>query len=323
MQSIPLNATSMPEQFEGPLNEGFLNVGDGHRLYVAQYGQPDAPAVVVLHGGPGSGCHPSMLEWFDLRCWRVILVDQRGAGRSASDDPLSCNTTADLVRDLERLRKALRIDSWTVVGGSWGACLALLYAGHAPEAVSNLILRGAFLATDEDVRWFFQGLRPLVPDEWMHLTADWSNLQQGTVFQTLAALLQNGTVVEQEEAARRWGQYEDGVMRAMCAMFAARTRCPEPQLEKWLPKYRLQAHYLSMRCFTSTTSLANAAARASAIPTTIIHGTHDWICRPQNAAQLKRWMRQARLEWIARGTHIASDPLIRNALRSTIANCVA
>lgn len=318
MQPIVFNATSMPEQAGAPFNEGFLNVGDGHRLYIAQYGRMEAPAVVVLHGGPGSGCHPSMLEWFDLQCWRVILVDQRGAGNSTAADPLYRNTTAELVNDLERLRKALGIERWSVVGGSWGACLALLYAGQVPEAVSHLVLRGAFLAADADVHRFFQGLKPLAPQEWGRLTAGWSDLEQREVFQTLAAMLQNGTLVEQEEAALRWGRYEEGVMRAMCGTPA---QCREPPLSKWLAKYRLQAHYLSRQCFTSTAELAAAAERASGIPAAVIHGTHDWICQPRNAATIKRWMPRARLEWVARGTHTASDPLIRNALRMAISSC--
>ncbi|MFC7517638.1 alpha/beta fold hydrolase [Herbaspirillum sp. GCM10030257] len=319
MQSNLLNATSMPKQASFPFDDGFLSVGHGHRLYVAQHGRENAPAVVVLHGGPGSGCHPSMLEWFDLECWRVILVDQRGAGRSTAADPLYGNTTAELVNDLEMIRKSLGIERWSVVGGSWGACLALLYAGHMPDAVSNLILRGAFLGADADVHWFFQKLKPLVPKAWGELTAGWSTMQQCEVFQTLAAMLQNGTRMEQENAALRWGRYEEGVMHAMFGTLAGGR---EPPLSKWLSKYRLQAHYLSQQCFTNTTALAGAAKRASNIPTILIHGTHDWICQPRNAAIIKRWMPQARLEWVARGTHTASDPLIRNALRKAISSCV-
>ncbi|MFC7518607.1 alpha/beta fold hydrolase [Herbaspirillum sp. GCM10030257] len=309
----------MPKCVDLPLAEGFLDVGDGHSLYVAQYGKMDAPAVVVLHGGPGSGCHPSMLEWFDPDCWRIILVDQRGAGRSTATQPLFRNTTAELMNDLERLRATLVIKRWAIVGGSWGACLALLYAGQVPGAISHLILRGAFLAADADRRWFFQGLKPLVPEAWARLTVGWSTMQQGEVFQTLAALLQNGTTEEQEDAALRWGRYEEDVMHAMRGTQA---RSEKPPLSKWLSKYQLQAHYLSKQCFTNTMELAGAAERASDIPTTIIHGTHDWICQPHNATRIKRWMPHAELVWVARGTHTASDPLIRNALRKAINSCV-
>lgn len=305
----------MPEQLDAPFHEDYLDVGGGHALYFAEYGCADAPAVLVLHGGPGSGCHPSMTEWFDLRRWRVVLLDQRGAGRSRAAERLRNNTTMDLVDDIERLRNALGIRRWTVVGGSWGACLALLYAGSHPEALSALVLRGAFLAGQRDIDWFFQGLGSLVPRDWDRLTAGWTRMQRRAVFQTLATLLQNGTVQERQDAALRWGRYEDAVMQAMRGQ---RTPAPLPALEKWVTKYQLQAHYLSQQCFTSERAVLYSAMWAASVPTVIVHGTHDWICVPRNAELLQRCMPRARMRWVERGTHAASDPLIRNALSEEI-----
>jgi proline iminopeptidase len=318
-QSIMINATSMPE----PWDEGCIDVGAGHRLYYAQYGHAGAPAAVVLHGGPGSGFHPSMLEWFDLARWRVVLFDQRGAGRSIAADPLAHNTSADLVGDIERLRLALGIGCWTVVGGSWGATLALLYAGHHPDAVSALILRGAFLAAQSDVDWFFQGLRTLAPEAWKGLTAGWTEEEQRSVFQTLAALLQSATVEDRQNAARRWGTYEAAVMLAMAGhVMEADDAGQQPMVPHWMRKYQVQAHYLASGCFTSEAELRACAARTAGIPVTILHGTHDWICRPVNALRLKQWMPHAWLRWVARGAHSPSDQRIRDALRAEIADCV-
>src|SRR5438552_2433667 len=120
---MSINASSMPKLFPAPFHDGYLAVGDGHYLYFAEYGRIDAPAAVVLHGGPGSGCSTGMLDWFDLSRQRVVLFDQRGAGRSLPAALLAHNRTSDLLLDIERLREYLRIERWLVVGGSWGAAL--------------------------------------------------------------------------------------------------------------------------------------------------------------------------------------------------------
>ncbi|MGP1615550.1 MAG: alpha/beta fold hydrolase, partial [Pollutimonas bauzanensis] len=157
-----------------PFAQGMLDVGAGHRLSYAEYGRPDAPAAVVLHGGPGSACQPSMLDWFDLSRQRVVLFDQRGAGKSAPAGCIAGNTTQDLVGDIERLRRFLRISDWLVVGGSWGAMLGLMYCGAHPAAVRGMVLRGVFLPGVQQMDWFFQELRALVPVAWAQLTAGMS-----------------------------------------------------------------------------------------------------------------------------------------------------
>lgn len=297
-----------------PTRQGHLPVGDAHQLYFAEYGQAAAPAVVVLHGGPGSGCKPFMLEWFDLTQQRVVLFDQRGAGTSLPSGETANNRTCDLVEDIEHLRRHLRIGRWLVVGGSWGATLGVCYAGRYPHALRGLILRGVFLASQRELEWFFQSMRALVPDAWARLTAGWTAARKQSVLQSLTAMLQSVTLEEQEDAARRWGEYEEAVVQAMTGV-----RAPLPPfMDAWVTKYRLQSHYLSEGCFTSERSLFRCARRAAQVPTILLHGTHDWICPPENATRLARFMRHAELRWIANGTHVASDPAVREALRRAI-----
>jgi proline iminopeptidase len=198
-------AITMPIEKFLPNREGWLPVHALHRLYYAEYGVPDAPAILVLHGGPGSGCRPSMLNLFDLSRHRVILFDQRGAGKSTPYGEVTANNTAALIEDIEYLRHYLRIPCWQVVGGSWGATLALCYAGQYPHVLTGLILRAVFLASQREVDWFFQSLRLLVPDQWARLTAGLATPQKGAVFQFLATLLNSVSHSEQHEAARRWG----------------------------------------------------------------------------------------------------------------------
>jgi proline iminopeptidase len=303
-----------PPPASAPFHDGYLPVGGTHQLYFAEYGQSDAPPVVVLHGGPASGCKPSMLQNFDLAQQRVVLFDQRGAGKSLPHGEIRNNNTWKLVSDLERLRRHLGISRWMVVGGSWGGTLAICYAGSYPAAIRALVLRGVFLASTREVDWFFQALRALVPNGWDSLTCGWTIAQKRSVFQTLTTKLHSVSPQEQADAARRWGEYEEAVMRAMMGGPSS----PVGFDVGWINKYRLQAHYLANACFVSQRTLFRCARHTVGIPTIMLHGTHDWICPPENATRLIRFMSHADLRWIEKGTHTSSDPAICEALRVAI-----
>jgi proline iminopeptidase len=255
-----------------------------------------------------------MLDWFDLAQQRVVLFDQRGSGRSMPPGETRHNQTPDLVDDIERLRGHLAIPRWLVVGGSWGATLALCYAGHFPDALSGLVLRGAFLASRREMTWFFQSLQALVPEGWARLTAGWMPAQKRQVFQTLTHMLHSMQPQEQSDGARRWGEYEDAVMRAMTGSGSP----PAPFAQAWIGKYRVQSHYLSQTCFISERTLFRCARNAARVPAIVLHGTHDWICPPENATRLMRFMPQAELRWIEKGTHTPSDTAVSEALRHAI-----
>lgn len=305
----------MPQSAPAFLQEGYLPVGNGHALYFSEHGNRSGPASVVLHGGPGSGCNLGMLDWFELSRQRVILLDQRGAGKSLPAGGLNHNTSAELVFDLEQLRQFLRIARWSVVGGSWGSTLAVMYAGSHPQAVSSLILRGVFLASKREMHWFFQSLAALVPQAWRQLTAGWTAQQKINVFHSLTALLHNGTPAEIQDAAQRWNDYETAIVQAMTGL------PPTPRstdLEKLVGKYRLQSHYLSQHCFLGAGTIFRYARAAAMVPTVIVHGTHDWICPPENVIRLQRFMPDAAVRWVAKGTHTTSDPAIGAALQAAV-----
>ena len=150
-----------------PFDSQTLDVGDGHSLYLEQAGNPDGKPAVYLHGGPGSGCQAAHRRLFDPARFRVVLFDQRGAGRSTPKGRLEANTTAHLVADLERIREALGIERWLVVGGSWGSLLALAYAEAWPERVSGLVTRALLLGEAEEIDWAFgKGPRTFRPELW-------------------------------------------------------------------------------------------------------------------------------------------------------------
>ncbi|MBM3364485.1 MAG: alpha/beta fold hydrolase [Betaproteobacteria bacterium] len=315
----------MPPQ---AFDQQMLDTGDGHRLYLAQYGKPSAPAAVVLHGGPGSGTSPSVLEWFDLSRQRVVLFDQRGAGQSVPHGELQNNDSQRLVGDIELIRTRLGIEQWMVVGGSWGATLALMYAASHAEHIRGMVLRGSFLASARELYWFFQSLRAMVPQAWAQMTHGWNEAQQADVLRTLSHALLSSDTAQAHDAARRWSHYESALMRAMEGKLdtpAASSKSQdaakqqEPVAERTLGKYRLQAHYLSQHCFCTEADLLEAAAAMHDEPMVIIHGTHDLICPPENAIKLKAANPQARLVWVERGTHTPADPLIASALTDAIA----
>ena len=297
-----------------------LSTGDGHSLYLAQFGKPNAPAAVVLHGGPGSGTQPSVLDWFDLDHQCVVLFDQRGAGQSTPHGELQHNDSHQLVADIELIRTHLGIDDWMVVGGSWGATLALLYAGAHTPRVNSLIVRGSFFTSPREMIWCFQSLCAMVPQAWADLTQGWSDNEQRNVLATLSHKLLHESQQSAEDAAARWSRYEDAVMQAMAGKLSSKPRESDSSRvpTRTLAKYKLQAHYLSNGCFTSETELLAIAKTLSSIPTVLIHGTHDLICPPENALRLAKEMPHAQLRLIERGGHTPSDQAIANALKQAI-----
>jgi len=149
-----------------PARSGMLDLEAPHRMYWEESGNPRGVPVVFLHGGPGAGSSAVHRQFFDPSFYRIVVLDQRGAGRST---PLGCienNTTPRLIEDLERLRKHLAIDRWLVFGGSWGSTLAIAYAEHHPERVLGLVLRGIFLCRPSEIEWFLYGLNAIFPEAW-------------------------------------------------------------------------------------------------------------------------------------------------------------
>lgn len=326
-----------------PLSQDYLQTPDGHQLYYAEFGNVRAPAVVVLHGGPGSSSNLAMLDWFDLNRWRVVLFDQRGSGKSLPTGSLEHNTTAHLVDDMERIRQHLAISAWTVVGGSWGAYLALAYAVRYAQRIRHLVLRGTFLPSRLQLEWFFQQLQALVPQAWDNLTETMSDDEKESVLQTLAGRLLGSDREQMSDAAERWSKYESNIMaRMMQGKIAQQTSGGQPSGEKNagaqgaptraagegeqgqagaaarnIHKYRIQAHYLRHRGFIDLPSLLKQLREAS-VKATLLHGTHDWICPAANVHLLQRFLPGADLRWVPGGTHTPSDPLIHAALIETM-----
>lgn len=295
-----------------PFDAGWLDVGDGHRLYYEQCGQAAGQPLLFLHGGPGSGCSPRHRRLFNPARFRMVLFDQRGCGRSQPRGSLQANTSAHLVTDIERLRAHLGITRWQVVGGSWGAGLALAYAATQPQACSALVLRAVFLGRDSDLHWFFRDARQLMPAAWDTLARQAPPGQRDDLLPWLHAGLQQKVPAALPHALA-WQAWE-----------AALSREPTPAVPDaagaaaLVDKYRVQSHYLMNGCFWESRPLLARASALGTVPCIIVHGQLDFICRPQAAWELHAALPGSRLQWVAGAGHSPFAPAMAAALAQAV-----
>lgn len=294
-----------------PYSSGFLAVDDIHTLYWEQSGNPDGVPIILLHGGPGAGATPKHRRFFDPDFYRIIIFDQRGAGRST---PLGClidNTLDHLIADIETLRAHLRIKRWHIFGGSWGSTLALAYAQKHKERCLSLILRGIFLCEDEEIDWFLYGMQTLFPEAWEQFASLAPKDQQHNLLDFYYDRLTNGTEAEQVEAAVRWSLYE-GACSSLVPNYETITT--DEQKHSALALARIEAHYFKNNVIKPEKSLLNHIELLRSIPTTIIQGRYDVICPIKTAHKLHQKWIEADYVVVPDGGHSALDAPIRSAL---------
>ena len=285
-----------------------LAVGDGHVIEVQEHGDAQGIPALVLHGGPGSGCSPLLRRFFDPQRFRIVCVDQRGAGASRPRGNLEHNTTAHLIEDLRAVRCELGIAQWLVVGGSWGAALALAYAADEPGAIAALLLRSSFLARAEDIEWFFGGAAGEAPEAWDRLAAAAAPTERSRLLPWLAATLRDGAADDRLRVALAWWHWEQAL---------SGTRAAEPEGEALailVDRYRVQSHYLVNDCFLARPTLLKRCERMPRVPTLLLHGRADRVCRPPGAVALHQALPHARLQWIDGAGHDPTHPGMVDAM---------
>ncbi|RQS25354.1 alpha/beta fold hydrolase [Burkholderia sp. Bp8992] len=294
---------------------------DAQSIAFTVAGAAQGHPVVVLHGGPGSGSQAGILRLFDLTRVRVVLVDQRGAGASAPRGGTRHNDTARLIADLEAVREQLGIARWGVVGGSWGAALALAYAGTHPQRVTGVVLRGLFLTSPREVRGLFTTSRTRAPREWRRLHAAAGGGRPDRLLPRCAQRLRHGgSAAGQRAVALAWHAYENAILAsARTRRSPVRAIRSNKTVGRLIDKYRIQAHYLQHDCWLGerrVLALARRAAQAR-VPLFAAHGLHDPVCPVGNVERLARAVPEAEIERVKAG-HLASDPALARSVARAV-----
>ena len=295
-----------------PFETGFLETGDGHRIYWERVGTRGTKPAVFLHGGPGGGCSASHRRLFDPALYDVILFDQRGCGRSTPFASLDNNTTWHLVADIERLREMIGVETWQVFGGSWGSTLALAYAETHPDRVSELVLRGIYLLTKAEMNWYYQfGVSEMFPEKYEAFIAPIPEAERGDLVTAYRKRLTGDDREEQLRCARAWSVWEGETI----------TLLPEPstsdqfhEAEFSLAFARIENHYFIHDGWFEDGQLLRDAGRLKDIPGTIVHGRYDMPCPMRQAWALHRAWPKSEFYPIEGAGHAYSEPGILDQL---------
>jgi proline iminopeptidase len=302
-----------------PLTARHLPVGDGHELYVESVGRPDGVPAVYLHGGPGSGCQGEHRRLFDPARFHAVLFDQRGAGRSRPRAAREANTLPHLIADLELIRAEFGFERWLVVGGSWGATLALAYAQAHPARVSGLVLRATFLGTRAELETAFcQTLPQFYPALHQDFLSLLSDEERRAPLDAYWRRILDPDPAIHGPAARAWHDTE----RILTEHIPGRTRLDLAALtssSRALPLTPvLEAHYFQNDCFLRPGQLLAEAERLRGIPGIIVQGRYDLLCPPMTARALAQRWPDAELRTVDAAGHSLFDPGVREAVIQAI-----
>lgn len=296
-------------------HQAWLEVGDGHRVYHEVCGRDDGVPLVVLHGGPGGSIRPYYRQLANPERYRSVFFDQRGCGLSTPYGELQSNTTAHLVADMEQLRIHLGIDSWVVLGGSWGSALALAYAQAHPDRVRALIVTGVFLARQTDIDWWWHGARSLYPDVWKVLNDFLPQQERSQLRMAYLRRILNPDESVHGPAVRAMLRYETQTLDVFPTPARLEGLMESKQL---LAQGRLHAYYDLNSYFLRDNQLLEDAYRLSEVPGAILNGRFDGITPPRGAFELAQAWPKARLEIVPMAGHAWNDPILGIALRHAL-----
>lgn len=306
-----------------PFFMGRLEVSDLHTISYMLFGNPEGRPVFVLHGGPGFGCYPRLMQYFNPEKFFIILHDQRGSGQSVPLGETKENTTQHLVEDIEKLRKRISESHGLkgkimIFGGSWGTTLGLAYAETYPENVSCMVLRGVYTGTQAEIDnvWAGTTSRQFFPKARAEFE---SALPEGFGRVTPAYLQKIFTSDDREQIEKvlaAWARF---------GMKIGRLHTPDEYLDQpfggmdMLPCALIDAHYMANNCFLEEGQLLNNADRLKDIPTTFINGRYDMICNPIIAYQLHERMPKSKLIIVEEAGHSEGEEGTTKVLLEAVA----
>jgi proline iminopeptidase len=294
-----------------PYATGNLELDHLHSMYWEQSGNPEGTAVLFVHGGPGAGATSTHRRFFDPAHYRIVIFDQRGAGRSAPLGELRDNSTAHLIADIERLRRHLGVERWTLFGGSWGSTLCLAYAESHPAQVRALVLRGIFLCRPSEIQWFLYGIRTVFPEAWRSFAGFLPEAERGDLLAGYYRRLIDPDPAVHMPAARAWSIYEG----------ACSTLMPSPDTvaafgeeRMALGLSRIEAHYFTHHLYRREDDLVRHVGRIRHVPAVIVQGRYDMVCPIVSADELARAWPEAEYTVVPDAGHSAMEPGIRSRL---------
>ena len=294
-----------------PYRTGRLPLDGRHTMYWEESGNPQGTPALFLHGGPGAGATPLHRRFFDPAAWRIVIFDQRGAGRSPPLGETRDNSPDHLVADIEQLRRELGIARWLIFGGSWGSTLALHYAETHPECCLGLILRGIFLCRAEEVDWFLYGMRNFFPEAWRAFAGFLPEGEREDLLGAYYRRLSDPDPRIHMPAARAWSVYE-GACSTLLANPETLAAFGEDRLALGLA--RIEAHFFRHHLFAGERDLLARLDRIRHLPATIVQGRYDMVCPIRSADALARAWPEAEYVIVPDAGHSAMEPGIREQL---------
>lgn len=294
-----------------PYHSGMLPLDDLHTMYWEESGNPQGVPVIFIHGGPGAGSSADHRRFFDPAYYRIIIYDQRGAGRSTPLGELQGNTTPNLINDIEELRQHLGIDRWLVFGGSWGSTLAIAYAEHHPDRVTGLILRGIFLCRPSEIDFFLYGMRNIFPEIWRKFAEFIPEEERDDLLEAYHTRLTHPDPAVHMPAAHSWSTYEGACSKLI----------PDPNTIAYyandrvaLGLARIEAHYFKNNIFLPDNALLENAHKLRHIPAIIVQGRYDVVCPIVTAHDLTQAWPEAEFRIVPDAGHSAWEVGIRKEL---------
>ncbi len=294
-----------------PRSRGLLRLDPVHAMYWEECGRADGIPVVFLHGGPGAGSTPKHRRFFDPGAYRIVVYDQRGAGRSTPLGDLRNNTTQHLVADLETLRRHLGIERWMVFGGSWGSTLAIAYAEAYPERCLALVLRGIFLCRKSEIDWFLHGMRGVFPEAWERFSGFLPPEERRDLLGSYYRRLVDPDPAVHLPAARSWSTYEGSCSTLLPSKSTVEYFAGDVVA---LGLARIEAHYFVNEIFLPESELLDKAHRLADVPGIIVQGRYDMVCPLVSAHELHRAWPRAEYQVIPDAGHSVWEPGILQAL---------
>ena len=284
-----------------PYNHGLFEVDSRHQIYYEECGNPQGKPVLFIHGGPGSAVNPFCRRFFNPDKYRIILVDQRGCGNSLPHASIEDNTTEHLIADFELLREHLGIAKWQLFGGSWGSTLGLVYAQTHPEVITEMILRGIYLGSQEDTDWIFQhGASKIFPEAWEDFIAVVPEGERDNIMAAYYKILTGNDEELKAKAARAWSTWEFSISK----LHQDQELIAETSETKYaIAIATLECHYLLHGCFLEENQILSNIDKIKHIPLTIVQGRYDIVCLPKDAWILHKEMPCSVLNIVADAGH--------------------